>query len=175
MWSCRRSPLLASLLLLAGCGFHVRGAPVIPPEMARTYIDTDDRYSLFYRKLEAELQQTGVQVVDSPEQATAELVILADDTGQRVLSVSARNVPREYEVYYTIFYSVQSGERLLMEPQEKTLTRDYTYDETRVLGKAREEDLLREAIADDLVRLVMFQLSSIHRSAAATAPASETS
>ena len=174
MWLSRRAPLLASLLLFAGCGFHVRGAPDIPPEMARTYIDTDDRYSLFYRKLEAHLQQTGVQVVDSPANATAELVILADDTGQRVLSVSARNIPREYEVYYTIFYSVKSGESLLMEPQEKTLTRDYTYDETRVLGKAREEDLLREAIADDLVRLVMFQLSSIDRSAAAV-PSSETS
>lgn len=174
MWSYRAVPVF-SLLLFAGCGFHLRGAPEIPSEMARTYIDTDDRYSLFYRKLEDRLQQSGVTLVDSPEEASAELVILADDSGQRVLSVSARNVPREYEVYYTIFYSIRSGETLLMPPQEKTLTRDYTYDETRVLGKAREEDLLREAIADDLVRAVMFQLSSIGPVAAEPAPAGETS
>ncbi|HEX2139748.1 MAG TPA: LPS assembly lipoprotein LptE [Woeseiaceae bacterium] len=161
-------------LVLAGCGFHLRGAPDIPPEMARTYIATDERYSLFYRKLAAHLEQAGIELVDSPEKATAELVILADDTGQRVLSVSARNVPREYEVYYTIYYSLVSGPAVLMEPQLKTLTRDYTYDETRVLGKAREEDLLREAIADDLVRLVMFQLSSLHQSVGG-APASEAS
>ncbi|HET6630715.1 MAG TPA: LPS assembly lipoprotein LptE [Woeseiaceae bacterium] len=173
MWSSRALPPL--MLLLAGCGFHLRGAPDIPPEMARTWIDTEDRYSLFYRKLTDRLEQAGIQLVDSPTKATAELVILADDTGQRVLSVSARNVPREYEVYYTIFYSVTTGEQVLMEPQLKTLTRDYTYDETRVLGKAREEDLLREAIADDLVRLVMFQLSSIDRPAAAGTPASEAS
>lgn len=176
MSSFRRLPpgvLLA--LVLAGCGFHLRGAPDIPPEMARTYIDTEDRYSLFYRKLSRHLEQSGIELVDSPEEATAELVILADDTGQRVLSVSARNVPREYEVYYTIYYSLVSGPAVLMEPQLKTLTRDYTYDETRVLGKAREEDLLREAITDDLVRLVMFQLSSLHKSSIAGAPASEAS
>src|SRR5690606_16582459 len=95
--------------------------------------------------------------------ATAEFAILTDDTGQRVLSVSARNVPTEFEVYYTVYYTVRSGEKTLLEPQLQTLTRDYTYDETRVLGKAREEELLRKAIVDDLVRLVLVQVSSIQQ------------
>ena len=34
-------------------------------------------------------------------------------------------------------------------------------DETLVLGKAREEDLLREAIVRDLVRTVLKQISSL--------------
>lgn len=151
------------MLLVAACGFHLRGAPDIPPAMARTYIDAEDRYSLFYRKLAERLEQAGVELVDSRTAATAELVIHADETGQRVLSVSARNVPTEYEVYYTIYYSIVGGRSVLMEPQQKTLTRDYTYDETRVLGKAREEQLLREAIAEDLVRVVLIQLSSLER------------
>jgi outer membrane lipopolysaccharide assembly protein LptE/RlpB len=48
-----------------------------------------------------------------------------------------------------------------MQPESRTMTRDYTYDETRVLGKEKEEELLREAIADDLVRVVLMQLSSL--------------
>lgn len=149
------------MLLIASCGFHLRSAPSVPPEMARTYIATDDHYSLFYRKLRDRLQQAGVELVDSAVDATAEFSILTDETGQRVLSVSARNVPREYEVYYTIHYGLSSGDFILMPPRLKTLTRDYTYDETRVLGKAKEERLLREAIADDLARLVLIQLSAI--------------
>ncbi|HEX7062400.1 MAG TPA: LPS assembly lipoprotein LptE [Woeseiaceae bacterium] len=158
-----RSFLAALVLLpaLAGCGFHLRSAPDIPSQMARTYIDTQDRFSLFYRKLADGLEQAGVELVDTPEAATAELVIHTDDTGQRVLSVSARNVPTEYEVYYTVYYSLVSGKSVLMEPRLETLTRDYTYDQTRVLGKEREEELLREAIADDLVRVVLRQLSSL--------------
>ena len=146
---------------LAGCGFHLRGAPTIPPEMATTYIATYDRHSPFYRKLYRELLAAGVDVVDSPTSASAVFSILFDETDQRVLSVSARNVPREYEVYYTVGYSVQSGEKLLLQPQEQTVTRDYTYDELLVLGKAREEELLRDSIVDDLVRVVLIQLSSL--------------
>ena len=35
--------------------------------------------------------------------------------------------------------------------------------ETLVLGKAREEDVLRDTIASDLVRIVLIQLSSLTR------------
>jgi LPS-assembly lipoprotein len=158
---CRWLLLSLSLGLLAGCGFQLRGDPAVPSEMARTYIATDDRHSLFYRTFRRQLAAAGAELVDSPVDATAEFAILADETGQRVLSVSARNVPTEFEVYYTVYYSVRSGEKTLLEPQLHTLTRDYTYDETRVLGKAREEELLRDAIVEDLVRLVLIQVSSI--------------
>lgn len=129
--------------------------------MSRTYISADDRYSQFYRKLRDELRNAGVQLVDSPAQSSAVFSILADETDQRVLSVSARNVPREYEVFYTIYYSVESGENTIIPPQTLTRTKDYTYDETLVLGKAREEEMLREAIVDDLVQVVLKQLSSL--------------
>jgi len=129
--------------------------------MQRTYISTTDRYSLFYRELRRNLQAAGVVVTDTPAEATATLNILYDVTDQRVLSVSARNVPTEFEVFYTVRYTVTSGETSLLEPQEITLTRDYTYDATLVLGKAREEQLMREAIVTDLVRIVMKQISTI--------------
>lgn len=152
---------MAGLLLLAGCGFHLRGAPAIPPQMSKTYIATDNRHSLFYRTLRRELRAAGVDIVESAADSSAVFSILSDDTDQRVLSVSARNVPREYEVYYTVNYTVQSGEVVLMEPQQQTMTRDYTYDERFVLGKSHEEELLRESIADDLVRTVLIQLSAL--------------
>ena len=101
----------------------------------------------------------GVELVETEEEATATLSILLDQTDQRVLSVSARNVPTEYEVYYSVESALASGGQRLLAPRFITLTRDYTYDETLVLGKAREESLLREAIVDDLVRLILKQLS----------------
>lgn len=149
------------LLVLVACGFQMRATPTVPTLMSNTYIEAGDQYSLFYRKLRRELQAAGVTVVDDRDEATAVFSILNDDTEQRVLSVSARNVPREYEVYYTVYYSLQAGSTTLLEPQRQTATRDYTYDETLVLGKSREEELLREAIVDDLVRIVLIQLSSL--------------
>jgi LPS-assembly lipoprotein len=170
-WSERFAPVLLALIV-AGCGFELRSAPKVPPEMARTYIATDDRHSPFYRQFRRALTDAGAHVVDSAGEATAEFAILTDDTGQRVLSVSARNVPREYEVYYTIYYTVRSGEQVLLEPQLQTVTRDYTWDETQVLGKAREEELMRAAIVDDLVRIVLIQLSALESQPVSAAPTS---
>ena len=133
----RHTIAIAISLLLAACGFQLRDEPNIPAEMSRIYIATNDNYSLFYRKLRNKLKGAGVEVVDSPANASAVFSILRDDTDQRVLSVSARNVPREFEVYYSVSYSVENGEESIMAPQSLTLTRDYTYDETLVLGKAK--------------------------------------
>lgn len=129
--------------------------------MARTYISVDDQNSQFYRALREQLRAAGVDIVDSAAASTATLSITFDETDQRVLSVSARNVPTEYEVYYTIWYGIDDGVRNLLEPQALTVTRDYTYDSRLVLGKAREEELLRKAIVEDLVRIVMKQIATL--------------
>ena len=146
---------------MAACGFSLQGATSTPAAMQRTYIETPDRFSQFYRELRSNLQAAGVEVTDSPADATATLSILYDFTDQRVLSVSARNVPTEFEVFYTVRYAITSGGESLLEPQELTLTRDYTYDATLVLGKAKEEQLMRDAIVDDLVNIVLKQISAI--------------
>ncbi len=147
--------------MLSGCGFQLQGALTMPAEMQRTYLDPVDKHSLFHRELRLQLQAAGVELVDTPDNSTAILSIRIDETDQRVLSVSGRNVPTEYEVYYTVEYSLASGEKVLLSPQDITLTRDYTYDTTKVLGKSREEAMLREAVAEDLVRIVLKQISSL--------------
>ncbi len=152
---------ICAALLAAGCGFQLQGAPSIPQAMERTFIAGGDTYSPFYRKLSAGLRQAGVEVVDTPADATAVFSISRDETDQRVLSVSARNVPTEYEVYYSIEYAVDDGVGTLLPPQALTITRNYTYDTTLVLGKAREEELLRDAIVDDLVRIVLKRISTL--------------
>ena len=129
--------------------------------MQRTYISTPDEFSQFYRELRRTLIAAGVELTKSPEDATATLTILYDFTDQRVLSVSARNVPTEFEVFYTVQYTITSGEKSLLDMQELSLARDYTYDATLVLGKAQEEQLMRNAIVGDLVRIIMEQISTI--------------
>jgi len=129
--------------------------------MQRTYIATNDRHSDFYVALRRELRSAGIELVDSPADATSIFNIFTDITDQRVVSVSARNVPTEYEVYYIVNYSLESGQITLMEPRNQIQTLVYNWDETQVLGKQAEQQELRNAIVGDLVRVVMMQLSSI--------------
>ena len=76
--------------------------------------------------------QADVDVVDSVADATAVFTIMADVTGQRVVSVSAQNVPREYEVFYTVQYELNTPEATLLPERTQTTTRDYNWDETLV-------------------------------------------
>ena len=147
--------------MLAGCGFQLQSAFTPPPEMERTYIEAANRHSLLYRELRVAMQEAGIQLVDDPVAATATLTLSYDETDQRVLSVSARNVPTEYEVFYSVEYSLHAGQQTMLNAQSLTLTRDYNYDPTLVLGKAREEELLRAAIVDDLVRIILKQISTL--------------
>jgi LPS-assembly lipoprotein len=152
---------MATVISLTACGFQLQGAFSPPQGMEPTYIASGDRNSLFYREFVEKMLAAGVELTESEADSASSFTIFADETGQRVLSVSARNVPTEYEVFYTITYSLDSGANGLMPRQTLTLTRDYTYDSTLVLGKAREGELLREAIVQDLVGIVMKQISTL--------------
>lgn len=138
--------------------------------MVRTYISTPDRHSLFYRRFRKALQAAGAEVVESATTATAEFTLLADETGQRVLSVSARNIPREYEVFYAVTFSLKVGAESLIANESLVVTRAYTYDETQVLAKAAEEQILRRALAEDLARRVMQRIQALGASAALARP-----
>lgn len=145
--------------LLGACGFQLQGATEVPPEMAKTYLDATDTYTEFYRDLAFALKQRGIELTSSASEADTVLRIRRDETGQRVLSVSAQNVPREYEVFYTVSYTLSIDGEIRSGADELTMTRDYTWDETQVLGKAREEAILRSALVDSLVRAVLTRLA----------------
>ena len=163
-----RALRLRSLLVIAafalgasGCGFQLRNAATFPPQMSLIYIDAADRYTPFFREVSNAIRASDAEIVRDPLSADSVIHIRRDDTGRRSLSVSIRNIPREYEVYYTVEFSVDINDVEVLAPQTLTLTRDYTYDETVVLGKEREEQVLRDAIASDLVTLLQQRLDSI--------------
>jgi LPS-assembly lipoprotein len=147
--------------LLSGCGWRLQGTTKLSPVMATTYVETDDRFTDFNRALRERLQASGARLTARPEDATAVVRIIRDESGQRVLTVSARNTPEEYEVFYIVEFSVNGRTEELIAPQKLEMSRDYSYDETTVLAKQREQAVLREALARDLAGLVVRRLASL--------------
>jgi len=155
--------------LAAGCGFHLQGGvSTLPPATAQTFLDTENPYSEFYTSIRDALRSSGADVVESRQDASTVLRIIEDDSGQRVLSVSARNVPREYEVFYLVTFSVEANGSEMLPPESLVVTRSYTYDETLVLGKSAEEEELRRSLARDLAMRVLRRISVDRRSVPAT-------
>jgi LPS-assembly lipoprotein len=166
----RLGVLLGVLLALAGCGFHLQGSGSLPAAMGKTYVATQHEHSDFLLARTDTLRQRGAEVLRAPDDSAATLDIAADETGQRVLSVSARNIPREYEVFYSVTFSLQVAGKSVVDHETLVVTRSYTFDERQVLAKAAEEEVLRRALAEDLARRVMRRIEAAG-SAPAAAPA----
>lgn len=147
--------------MLAGCGWRLQGTAKLSPIMATTYVDTKDRYTDFNRALRESLEASGARLTNIESEATAVVKIIRDVSGQRVLTVSGRNTPEEFEVFYTIEYSVNGRTEELIAPEKLELTREYSYDETAVLAKQKEQSILREALARDLAGQVVRRLAAL--------------
>ena len=107
-----------------------------------------------------------MELAESRGDAGAVLRILEDTSGQRVLSVSGRNTPQEYEVFYAVGISLEADGAGLIDNEFLVATRSYSYDATRVLGMTAEEQMLREALADDLARRVLRLIEGVQPASA---------
>ncbi len=148
-------------LLLAGCGFQLKGAVSLPADVKTIYVATNDELSPFSVELRRALDAAGATQAASASDADAVIRVAQDRTGRRVLSVSARNTPQEYQVYYVLGYSIERGEQQAVAPQEIEVSRSYSFSESDLLAKDREEAILREALARDLADLVVRRLASL--------------
>ncbi len=148
-------------MLLGGCGFHLEGRTPLPAALRAAYVQAQDPRSDFVQSLRKAMLISGAHPTDATEGSTAVVHIAKDEMTRRVLSVSVANRPTEYEVTYTVQFSVEAGDKTLLANQEISATRSYSFDERLLLAKEHEEAVLREAMAKDLADIVMRRLASL--------------
>jgi LPS-assembly lipoprotein len=151
--------LAAIGMALSACGFHLRGDADLPPAMERTNLALADENGELGRALRPLLESAGADLV-SAEEAGATLVVSRDHMEREILTVGRQARVSEFQLRYQVDFSLRdaAGEALMSE-RSLELTRDFTFDEASVLGKANEEELLREELYGDMARLILFHLS----------------
>jgi LPS-assembly lipoprotein len=151
----------AAILASSGCGFRLAGSDPLPGILARPYLSVKDPYTDFAREFEHQLKSSGAMVQDVRAKSTATIEVTRDVVEQRTLSVSARNIPTEYELTYTVTFAVQGPDKELLKPQTINLSKDYSFVENELLAKEHEADILRRQMARDLVAIAMRRLTSL--------------
>jgi LPS-assembly lipoprotein len=161
----RRVLGVAALLGLAaglgGCGFHLQGAVRLPEDVLDVYVATSDELTPFAVALRQELERSGARMAPAAAAADTVLRIARDRSGRRVLSVSVSNTPQEYEIFYAVEYSIDRAGKEVAARQTLERTRNFSFEESKLLAKDREEDVLREAMARDLANLVVRRLEAL--------------
>jgi outer membrane lipopolysaccharide assembly protein LptE/RlpB len=153
--------IAAAVLGLPACGFRLMGSDPLPGVLARPYLSLKDPYTDFSREFEHQLKTSGATLQSVRANATVTIDVTKDLVEQRTLSVTAQNIPTEYELTYTVTFSVQGPAGELLTPQTISLSQDYSFQEQVLLAKEHEADSLRQQMARDLVSIAMHRLTSL--------------
>ena len=148
-------------LALGGCGFRLAGSQHLPAVLAKPYLSVKDPYTDFSREFEHQLKASGATLQIAREGATATVDVTKDLVQQRTLAVSAKNIPTEYELTYTVTFSVHGSGKEILAPQTISLSKDFSFNEELQLAKEHEADILRQQMARDLVAIAMRRLTSL--------------
>lgn len=156
--------LLALILAaaLTGCGFHLRGSESARLPYDKMYISLPDtsEVSIWLQRYIRSSQST--QIVDDAKQADAIFQQVSDNRVKSILSVNAQGRVREYRLQLNYTFRIINGKgQELIAPSELNLTRDISYDDSNVLAKGMEEQLLWRDMTNELVSQIVRRLSII--------------
>ncbi|HEU4708993.1 MAG TPA: LPS assembly lipoprotein LptE [Methylophilaceae bacterium] len=154
---------MASMLLLSGCGFEMRGKADLS---FKTIFIQGPNYTVS-RDLRKALDVNGVAIVNDPEKADLLLDIMSEVYDKRILSLSGRGRVTEYELIYNLNFRIKNAANAVWGPvQTVEGRRDFSYDDTQVLAKSYEEARLRQDMQSDAVREIMRRLTAAQKPSA---------
>jgi len=151
--------LLLTALLLAGCGFHLRGQVVMPFDTM--YLEATNPGTLFVLDLRRSLEINKIELVDAKEDADVVLDIVFEIADKQVLSLGADGRVNEFRLNYRVSlraYDLKQQDWLPAE--EFTQRRDYSYDDTQILAKEAEEALLQKSMRTEMVQQIIRRLGN---------------
>lgn len=156
------SALAATVALLSGCGFHLRGPQAL--DFATVHINVPEQ-SEFGAQLRRLIATTGTtRVEEDAARAEARLQILANGRGREILSLTGAGKVREYQLVQALrFQLLDRAGKALIPPTSLSARREYTFDDSQVLGKEQEEALLYRDMQNDLVQQLMRRLGAARR------------
>ena len=148
--------LMILISVVSSCGWQLRGATDLPPEMAHVYVDGLSRKNRFVKDLDQELAFAGGGITRDPESAGVILKVLDDQFERRVVSLSEQGKATEYELIYRIRFELQKPDgSSLLPAQVIEIRRAYFNPQVLVIGKAEEENEIRREMYKEAARTLL--------------------
>jgi LPS-assembly lipoprotein len=154
------------LLLLSGCGFHLRGSVELPQAMARSYI-VADKSSALGLELENTLRAAGGEVVRTRAEATAVLTLHEERLGSRVLTLDAQGRASGLVLTLLASFSLVDGAgALLVDREGVRIEREYSFDPDNVLAQGGEASVLHEEMRRQAAAQILRRVRALSRQSA---------
>jgi LPS-assembly lipoprotein len=154
---------LAAVLALSACGFQLRGSngsASLPFKSVYVGLPETSQLGTELRRYIRGSDDTAV--VDDPKAAQAILEVLSESRDKAVLSLNTQGRVREYSLTYRLrFRLTDSSGKELLPPTDIALKRDMSFNESQVMAKEKEEEMLYRDMQSDMVQLILRRLSAL--------------
>jgi LPS-assembly lipoprotein len=162
MWwfEARRAACLLAALALAACGFHLRGEQKLPFDTI--YVNTPPN-SLLGATLSRQIRSgTNARTVQLASEATAVLDILGEARDKEILTLNSQGRAVEYKLIYRLRFRLHDGKgREFISATEMRAQRDISINDSQVLAKQSEEELLYRDMQTDMVLQLLRRIAAV--------------
>ena len=156
-----RALALALALSAAGCGFQLRGTAELPFETIYLPGATGGIALDLRRNIQG---GTHTKVVDDAKKAQAVLEFTQETRMKEILSFTVTGRVREFRLNYRVGFRVHDGKGNEYVPANVVaLSRDITFNDSDVLAKENEEQLLYRDMQTDMVQQIMRRLAAAQK------------
>ena len=169
---------LSLLLALAGCGFQLRNALVLPPDLGPVAVTAGDPYSALADSLARSLERAGATpaAADAVDTST-KLEIMSEKWADLPIAVDALGRAQEYSLRYAVVFRLRQpgataeDDRIIVPQQAVELSRDYIAPANDAIGRNSERELLVNEMRRDMSAAILRRIDAAMRaSAPAKAP-----
>lgn len=167
-----RSLALSVLVLaVAACGFQLRDALTLPPDLGPVRVVSVDRYSPLAESLSQSIERAGATLAgaDSGDEVVV-LDLLSEQWGDTPISVDAFGRSQEFSLRYAVIFELRAADGSAIVPRQTIeLARDYVSNPTRSLGTEGEREILQRELRREMAASVLRRIDTVARRAQATA------
>jgi LPS-assembly lipoprotein len=150
---------LVFALLLAGCGFQLRGTADLP--FKTIYIPPANQPGVAL-DLRRNIQVgTRTTVVDDPKMAEAVIEFTEESRNKVILSLTAGGKVSEFELQYRVSFRVRDQKGGEFVPSTSLfLKRSVTFSDSDILAKETEDRLIYRSMESDMVQQILRRLEA---------------
>lgn len=162
----RRLLSAAALVLgLSACGFHLRDALSLPPDLGPVRVTARDPYSPLRQSLERSLGHAGATIAEPGARGRlTTLAISSERWASTPLSIDQFGRAQEYTLRYAVVFAMADANGDEIVPQQAVeLSRDYISVPTDATGTDTERELLAREMQREMAASILRRVDAATR------------
>ncbi len=159
-----RLAAIGLVLFLSACGFHLRNALTLPPDLGPVDVIASDRYSALARSVERALAAAGATSAEQGATGVAVLNIQSERWASLPASLDAQGRAQEYTLRYAVVFSMRDADGRDIVPQQAIeLARDYLALPADSIGADSERALLSNELEREMTASIIRRIDAVFR------------